>query len=216
MIELSKYIRDKKLDVYSFLIVKDGKLIFERYGNKLTRNANYKSYSMTKVVAALIAGKLNQEDKLTLSTKVAPILSKFRPDLAKYFNAPTDKQLIEFGHLMNNSAGLAYDDPATGDKIYYDAPDYMALAATANSVVAPGKEFDYNDINPIYVAGVIEYSANNKLEKMADDAIFKPMSMENAVWARADSKGLVSTGWSIRMRAMDYAKVGQLMLQDGR
>lgn len=56
LIELSKYIRDKKLDVYSFLVVKDGKLIFERYGNKLTRNANYKSYSMTKVVAALIAG----------------------------------------------------------------------------------------------------------------------------------------------------------------
>ena len=91
---------------------------------------------------------------------------------------------------MNNSAGLAYDDPATGDKIYYDAPDYMALAATAHSVVVPGKEFDYNDINPIYVAGVIEYSANNKLEKMAADAIFKPMSMENAVWARAKFEGL--------------------------
>jgi CubicO group peptidase (beta-lactamase class C family) len=215
LIELSKYIRDKKLDVYSFLVVKDGKLVFERYGNKLTRNANYESYSMTKVVAALIAGKLNEEGKVTLSTKVAPILAKFRPDLAKYFTDPNDKQLIEFGHLMNNSAGLAYNDPATGDNIYYDAPDYMALAATAHSVVAPGKEFDYNDINPIYVAGVIEYLANNKLEKMAADDVFKPMSMENAVWARADTKGLVSTGWGIRMRAMDYAKVGQLMLQDG-
>ena len=215
LIELSKYIRDKKLDVYSFLVVKDGKLIFERYGNKLTRNANYESYSMTKVVAALIAGKLVEEGKLTLDTKVAPILAKFRPDLAKYFTDPNDKQSIEFGHLMNNSAGLAYDDPATGDKIYYDAPDYMALAATAHSVVVPGKEFDYNDINPIYVAGVIEYLANNNLEKMAADDIFKPMSMENAVWARADTKGLVSTGWGIRMRAMDYAKIGQLILQDG-
>src|ERR1700722_17411709 len=79
LIELSKYIRDKKLDVYSFLIVKDGKLIFERYGNKLTRIANYESYSMTKVVAALIGGKLNEERKLTLQTKIAPILAKFRP-----------------------------------------------------------------------------------------------------------------------------------------
>jgi CubicO group peptidase (beta-lactamase class C family) len=215
LIELSKYIRDKKLDVYSFLVIKDGKLIFERYGNKLTRNANYESYSMTKVVAALIAGKLNDEHKLTLQTKIAPILAKFRPDLSKYFTDPNDKRLIEFGHLMNNSAGLAYDDPATGDKIYYDAPDYMALASTAHSVVVPGKEFDYNDINPIYVAGVIEYLANNKLENMAADDIFKPMSMENAVWARANTKGLVSTGWGIRMRAMDYAKIGQLMLQGG-
>src|SRR5215831_5220101 len=80
LVELSKYIRDKKLDVYSFLVVKDGKLIFERYGNKLTRNANYESYSMTKVVAALIAGKLNEEGELTLNTKIAPILAKFRPD----------------------------------------------------------------------------------------------------------------------------------------
>jgi CubicO group peptidase (beta-lactamase class C family) len=178
LIELSKYIRDKKLDVYSFLVVKDGKLIFERYGNKLTRNKNYESYSMTKVVAALIVGKLTEEGKLSLQTKIAPVLAKFRPDLSKYFTDPNDKQLIEFGHLMNNSAGLAYDDPATGDKIYYDAPDYMALASTAHSVVAPGKEFDYNDINPIYVAGVIEYLANNKLENMTADDIFKPMSME--------------------------------------
>jgi CubicO group peptidase (beta-lactamase class C family) len=170
---------------------------------------------MTKVVAALLAGKLNESGKLTLQTKVAPILAKFRPDLAKYFTDPNDKQSIEFGQLMNNSAGLAYDDPATGDKIYYDAPDYMALAATAHSVVAPGKEFDYNDINPIYVAGVLEYLANSKLEKLAADDVFTPMSMENAVWARADTKGLVSTGWGIRMRAMDYAKIGQLMLQDG-
>jgi CubicO group peptidase (beta-lactamase class C family) len=215
LIDLSEYIRDKKLDVYSFLVVKDGKLIFERYGNKLTRNVNYESYSMTKVVAALLAGKLNEEGKLSLTTKVAPILAKFRPDLSKYFTDPIDKQSIEFGHLMNNSAGLAYDDPATGDKIYYDAPDYLALAATAHSVVAPGKEFDYNDINPIYVAGVIESVADSKLETIAAEQLFKPMSMENAVWARPDTKGLVSTGWGIRMRPMDYAKVGQLMLQDG-
>jgi hypothetical protein len=39
LVELSKYIGDKKLDIYSFLVVKDGNLIFERYGNKLTRNA---------------------------------------------------------------------------------------------------------------------------------------------------------------------------------
>jgi CubicO group peptidase (beta-lactamase class C family) len=170
---------------------------------------------MTKVVAALIAGKLNEEGKLALNTKIAPILAKFRPDLAKYFTDPNDKQLIGFGHLMNNSAGLAYDDPAMGDKIYYEAPDYLALAATAHSVVAPGKEFDYNDINPIYVAGVMEALANDKLEKMVVDYVFQPMSMENAVWARADTRGLVSTGWGIRMRAMDYAKVGQLMLGEG-
>jgi hypothetical protein len=29
LVELSKYIRDKKLDIYSFLVVKDGKLILK-------------------------------------------------------------------------------------------------------------------------------------------------------------------------------------------
>ncbi|MBA5845089.1 serine hydrolase, partial [Escherichia coli] len=48
LVELSRWIREQKLDVYSLLVVKDGKLIFERYGAKASRDATYELYSVTK------------------------------------------------------------------------------------------------------------------------------------------------------------------------
>jgi len=47
LIRMSEWIRKDKLDVRSLLIVKDGKLIFERYSGDLTRDHNYELYSVT-------------------------------------------------------------------------------------------------------------------------------------------------------------------------
>ena len=41
LVRLSQWIRDQKLDVYSLLVVKDGKLVFERYGAGASRDSNY-------------------------------------------------------------------------------------------------------------------------------------------------------------------------------
>src|SRR5438067_11138409 len=45
LVQLSEWIRKENLDVRSFLVVKDGKLIYERYGKGLTREHNYELYS---------------------------------------------------------------------------------------------------------------------------------------------------------------------------
>ena len=52
---LSEWIRKEDLDVRSLLIVKDGKLVFERYSSGLTRDDNYELYSITKGVTSLAA-----------------------------------------------------------------------------------------------------------------------------------------------------------------
>ena len=39
-----------KLDIRSLVIVKDGKIVFERYSDGLTRDKNYELYSITKAV----------------------------------------------------------------------------------------------------------------------------------------------------------------------
>ena len=56
LIRMSEWIRKDKLDVRSFLVVKDGKLIFERYGGGLDRAYNYELYSVTKTITSLVFG----------------------------------------------------------------------------------------------------------------------------------------------------------------
>lgn len=215
LIYLSKWLRQDKLDVRSLLVVKDGKLIFERYTNGLDRDYNYELYSDTKGISAVLAGILIDEGKLHLDDRVASLIAKLRPDLAAKFN---DKKDIEVRHLLTMSTGLDYSfkKKNTGDPIYYGTPDKLKLAADTPSKIPPGKRFEYTDINAVLMAGVLRAAAGKPVPEFAKANLFKPLGMKNYFWGRTDEKGLVSTGWGLRLRAMDMAKIGLLMLNDGQ
>ena len=213
LVQLSEWIRKEKLDVRSFLVVKDGKLIYERYSRGLTRNHNYELYSITKNITALAAGVLVDEGKTRLDEKVATVLTKARPDLQQDFS---DKQAIELRHVMSMSTGLVYDFKPTDDPIYYGAPDRLKLAASTSPKKPPGQAFDYTDVNPILASATLGADAGMPLQDFAEARLFKPMGMRHYAWERADDRGLVSSGWGLRLRAVDMAKVGMLVLKGGR
>jgi len=213
LVQLSEWIRKENLDVRSFLVVKDGKLIFERYGKGLSRDYNYELYSITKNVTAIAAGVLVDEGRTRLDEKVAPVLGKVRPDLK---DALADKQAIELRHVLSMSTGLFYNFKPTDDPIYYGAPDRLKLAVETAPKRSPGEIFDYTDVNPILASATLGADAGMPLQQFAEARIFKPMGMTHYAWERADEKGLVSSGWGLRLRAVDMAKIGMLVLSGGR
>ncbi|MEH6576983.1 MAG: serine hydrolase [Amphritea sp.] len=208
---LSEWIRAENMDVRSLLVIKDGKLIFERYNSELTRDHNYELYSITKTFTALLAGILISEGKLSLDDDISTMIGKYRPDLA---NAVADKKDIKLRHLLSMSSGLHYDFNPEGDPIYYGSPDRLKLVSTAKPKVAPATEFEYTDVNPVYVAAMVSAAAGMPIEQYAEEKLFKPLGMKNYEWDRADEKGLVSAGWGLRLRPVDMAKMG-LLIKDG-
>ncbi|HEY4923045.1 MAG TPA: serine hydrolase [Roseiarcus sp.] len=213
LVKLSQWIRDSKLDIRSLVIVKDGKIVFERYSSGLVRDNNYELYSITKPATALLAGDLIAEGKISLDSSVKDVLEKSRPDLK---DALADKGKIKLRNVLNMTTGLHYNFTPPNDPIYYEAPDRLKLAAGTTPVLEPGKVFQYMDVNPILATAMLSAAAGKKLEDYADEKLFKPLGMKHAVWVRADEKGLVSGGWGLRLRAVDMARFGMLALQDGR
>lgn len=213
LVELSRWIREQMLDVYSLLVVKDGKLIFERYGAKASRDATYELYSVTKAVTSLVAGVLVDQRAVRLDEPVAARLAAWRPDLA---GALADKRDIALKHVLSMSSGLHYDFSPKDDPIYYTAPDRLKLAASAAPKVAPGTAFEYTDVNPILAAAMLSAAAGEPVERYAQTHLFGPLGMKRAAWERADRTGLVSAGWGLRLRAVDMAKIGMLVLDGGR
>jgi Beta-lactamase len=55
LVKLSQWIRESKFDIRSLVVVKDGKIVFERYSSGLTRDNNYELYSITKPITAMLA-----------------------------------------------------------------------------------------------------------------------------------------------------------------
>jgi CubicO group peptidase (beta-lactamase class C family) len=213
LVELSEWLRRDRLDVRSLLVVKDGKLVFERYGDQLQRGHNYELYSITKSVSALLAGMLLQEGKLSLDDRAADVVGRWRPAVATGF---ADKREVTLRHVLSMSSGLHYDFKPKDDPIYYGAPDRLALAAGTRQKEPPGRGFEYTDINPVIAAAMLSAGAGMPIEQYARQRLFEPLGMTNAAWERADATGLVSSGWGLRLRPIDMAKIGQLVLDQGR
>ncbi|TPQ34725.1 serine hydrolase domain-containing protein [Cupriavidus pinatubonensis] len=213
LVALSEWIRREKLDVRSLLVIKDGKLVFERYGDGLSRDYNHELYSVTKFISALLVGTLVGDGKLSAEDTPAQRLAAARPELAP---ALADKKAIQLRHLMSMSSGLSYKLVEGTDTLYYGVPDRLKVAASASVRVAPGKEFDYIDVNPVLVGATVSQVTGLPEQQYAEQRLFKPLGMQHYRWDGADGKGAVSGGWGLRLRSIDMARLGMLMLNQGR
>ncbi|SDL05905.1 CubicO group peptidase, beta-lactamase class C family [Modicisalibacter muralis] len=212
LVALSQWLREEDYDVRSLLIVKDNKLVFERYTRNLTRDHNYELYSVTKTITALLAGILIEEGRIGLDDSIAEVIADYRPDLAA---SVADKDDITLHHVLSMSSGLAYDFDPEGDPIYYGAPDRLKLIADTGRRFPPGSEFEYTDVNPVFAAAMLSAAAGMPIQEYAEEKLFKPLNMKNYAWVREDEKGLVSAGWGLRLRPIDMAKLGVLIMQKG-
>ena len=213
LLRMSEWIRKDKLDVRSLLIIKDGKLIFERYGDGLTRDHNYELYSVTKTITALTFGVLAGEGKIATTDRVAKWLLKDHPEFEQ---ALGDKKDIELGHLMSMSSGLLYKQVEGSDPLYFQAPDRLKVALGTVPRIPPATLFEYTDANPVLVGTAMAAAAGQREDRYAEERLFKPLGMRNYRWTGADKTGTVSGGWGMRLRAIDMAKLGMLMLNDGQ
>ncbi|HDR9769228.1 TPA: serine hydrolase, partial [Burkholderia cepacia ATCC 25416] len=213
LVRLSEWLRRDRMDVRSLVVVKDGKIVFERYGDGLTRDHNYELYSVTKTITALLAGILDGEGKLGPSTKVTPLIAAARPDLASEL---ADKRDIELRHLMSMSSGLRYTTREGTDPLYYEAPDRLKVAVTSRAAQPPGTQFDYIDVNPVLVGTAVSIAAREREDAFARSRLFEPLGFAHYRWSGADGTGAVAGGWGLRLRAVDMAKIGMLLLDNGR
>lgn len=213
LIRLSEWIRKDRLDVRSLLVVKDDKLIFERYSDGLNRDYNYELYSVTKTITSLVFGILAGEGKIKPDDKIAGWIATAHPELEGTLE---DKQDIELRHLVSMSSGLYYKQVEGSDPLYYSAPNRLQVALTTVAKVPPGTQFEYTDANPVLVAAAIAAAAGEPEDRLAEERLFKPLGMRNYHWTGADQTGSVSGGWGLRLRAVDMAKLGVMMLHGGQ
>ena len=153
------------------------------------------------------------EGKIKTSDKVASWITKTHPEFA---DALKDKQDIELRHLLSMASGLYYKQVEGTDPLYYSAPNRLQVALTTVPRVPPASEFDYTDVNPVLVGAAISAAAGEREDRFAEERLFKPLQMQNYHWTGVDQTGSVSGGWGLRLRAIDMAKLGVMMLQGGQ
>lgn len=209
---LLRTLRTTDRAIHGLVVLRDCRVVLEHYAERVTRARNHAVYSVTKSVVGLLAVAALDEGRLAgFDTPVAALVAR-PPGLA---DAAWDQAgRITLRHVMQMASGLAYRHDPLGHPIYR-APDRLLVALAAPVTAAPGARFAYSDADATIAGAAIAASAGTDLHRFARRTLFGPLHMVGDEWPGRDAAGRLPGGWALRLRPMDMAKLGQLVLQRG-
>ena len=202
----------------AFVITWKGQIIAERYDLGATATTPLEGWSMGKSIAASLMGVLIQRGSYTLD-QAAPI--------PEWESAGDKRKAIRIRDILTMSSGLrirhegdpdyAYDGGYPDHWYYYTGSNAFAYAASRPQQWAPGVVGRYRNTDPV----LISYLVRLAVEKQGGDylsfpqrALFDRIGIRSAVLETDASGNFLTQGYGL-MAARDWARLGNLYLQDG-
>ena len=204
--------------VAGLLIMKDGKVVLENYELGLTPRMRWGSCSIAKSVASTLFGAALKEG--FIGSLDDPV-TDYVPILAKGVYAD-----INIGQVLTMTSGVRWDetyiDPASerrrllDEQIKQEPGAILRFMNTVEMVASPGKVFNYNTGESYILGAIIEGATRRSLADYLQEKIWTRVGMEqdSAWWLEAPG-GMVLSGSGLFATLRDYARFGQLVLDDG-
>ncbi|MFH7017202.1 serine hydrolase domain-containing protein [Flavobacterium sp. FlaQc-47] len=166
----------------SFLVAKNGQIIFERYngfankneGTKITAETPVQIASVSKVLTATAVLKLVNAGKIDLDQKVNTILKTFP------YEDCTIRMLLSHRSGMRNYAYFTDHDKTVWDRHnQLTNKDILEILATKDVGLEAktGTRFSYCNTNYAMLALIIEKITGLKYKEAMSEMIFKPLGM---------------------------------------
>src|SRR5271156_5712146 len=215
-------------NVHGVLVVRGGKLVFERYfkGSDEINGRRVESVtfdadtlhnikSATKSVASLALGIAI--DRGLIRSINEPIFSFF-PELSDLRSPEKDR--LRLVHALTMTMGLKWVEAIPSNE---DDNDEVRMHMASDPcryvlglpVTAPaGQEYFYNTGALTLVSAIVRRATGRPLDEFARETLFQPLGIPRVEWVRV--KGDSDAGGGLRLRPRDMAKIGQLVLAGGR
>jgi CubicO group peptidase (beta-lactamase class C family) len=191
------------------VVVHNGRIIGERYGEGFSMKTPLLGWSMTKSVTAAIIGTLVKAGKLSVDRK--DLLDEWKGD---------GRAAISLADLMAMSSGLEfnedYGDVTDVTRMLYLEPDMAAFAASKPLTGEIGSVWSYSSGTTNILSSIWQASLGDPAAALAwpKEALFDPIGMTSAV-LETDARGTFVGSSYLYATARDWARFGLLMLQDG-
>ena len=199
------------------VIVKDGRIIGERYAEGIGIDTPLLGFSVTKSVISALTGVLVRQGRLKLDER-APVAAWQSPNDPRH--AITVDQLLrhtaglKLGSSLQASLGAAFEPV---NRMKYIETDMAAFAEAAELVTPPGSAWNYHDGNYMILAHLIRDAAGGTPQDVLQFArmeLFGPLGMRH-VTLEFDGAGTPEGSTQMLASARDWARFGLLYLNDG-
>ena len=209
--QMLKHTKDANTDVV--LVYKDGKVIYQNYARGYGPNTKHLSWSVGKTISGILIGIAEAEGLLSLNDPVK-----------KYF--PQFKSSARIMDLLGMSSGLRFKEVYDGLPVDLDITNMMYsqgvqtgfanyAAALPLAPNAPGDYFNYSSGNTNLLMAILQKAIGSQsvYNKYPWEKFFNPLGIEATF--EQDAHGTFVGASYIYMKASDFLKVGQLLVNKG-
>ena len=197
----------------AIVVVKDGKIIGQRFGEGFDKDTRLLGWSMTKSITSAIVGRLMKQGKIGEDP------NNLFPEWAN-----DNRKSIRLSDLLGMASDLewneGYGNVSDVTRLLYLEPDGKAFAGSSKLNVADGsqigKKFTYSSGTSVLISAYWQslFASKDEATAFPREQLFKPLGMTSAVM-EADARGFFTGGSYMYASAYDWARFGQFLLQKG-
>ncbi len=194
------------------LVAVDGAIVDERYADGFDKGTEFLSWSMGKSVTATLVGAAVQRGLIDISDP-APV-----PEWA----GDAEKSRITWNDLLQMQSGLAFEEDyekirSEVNRMLFEKAEAGAVAAYSAVEHAPGEHWYYSSGTTNLIARTLKQvleAEGLEFYAFAHEALLAPIGTASVVM-EPDASGAMIGSSFVYATARDWARLGQLYLQDG-
>ncbi len=197
------------------VILKDGKVVAERYAAGIGPDTPLHGWSMTKSVTNALLGVLVRQGRLKMD-QPAPVAA-WTSDPRRAITPDSLLRMtsgLKFGSSLSQSWKTAFDPTA---QMVFARDDMAAMARAAPREAAPGAKFQYSNGNTLLLSAIVRDAAGGDgaaVTRFAHAELFDKLGMTHAV-LELDAAGTPIGASHMWATARDWARFGALYADDG-
>ena len=206
-----------KTNTNALLVIRDGKISYEYYKEDKFKNSRLPSYSVGKAMTALVVGQLIDQGKISESDTFV----KYFPEYKTGGNF--DKVTVQ--HLLDMQSGVGVSDNYPSGpsgwgvaiaQMYASTDIPWFLGNNRKMDFEPGTESLYRSVDTQMIGMIIQKVTNQSVSDYFTENIWQQVGADfDATWNVDKIGGYEKTFCCFNAVARDYARIGQLILDQG-
>jgi CubicO group peptidase (beta-lactamase class C family) len=200
----------------SLVVVRDGAIVCEWYGNGGARDRPAAAFSMSKTVVSLLLARA------VAGGKIASLDDPITAHVPALGARDRRFAAITLANLVDMRSGIAFAEETRFPWVNQDAPAVYYASDLASTVIErpriekPPGAFVYNDYAPNLIGLALQRAYKSPLASGPMQTLWSELGAEYpAAWS-VDGHGFAWHESGLVVTARDFARVGRLMLDHGR